>query len=155
MMSLPRWEGDLFTLITGGEMNPVKLLSDNHGTLYEIPLILTGYGIICAVAYPQLQRILPGNHYIGIMPLLLLGFGVVLCMGKMISIGRVFLCGVPSGVWIFLLLSIVTLPFMRFNSETVLITATLLAQTYGSFRLDLWLAERKKRKNEGPDTDVR
>jgi len=127
-----------------------KLLKDDRGTLYEIPLILMGYGVTCAVAFPFLRRILPGTPLIGIMPLLLLGLGAVLLLGKSITIPRVRFLGAPSGLWIFVLLSTITLPFMCFNDETVAITATLLAQTYGSFRFDLWLAERKMRGQQEP-----
>ena len=127
-----------------------KLLKDDRGTLYEIPLIVMGYGVTCAVAFPFLRRILPGTPLIGIMPLLLLGLGAVLLLGKSITIPRVRFLGAPSGLWIFVLLSTITLPYMWFNSETIAITAALLAQTYGSFRFDLWLAERKMREQQKP-----
>ena len=125
-----------------------KLLQDDRGILYEIPLILMGYGVMCAVSYPFLRRLLPVNPLISIIPLLLLGLGVVLYLGKSITIPRVRFLGAPSGFWAFVLLSAITLPYMWFNSETLAITAALLAQTYGSFRFDLWLAE-KKNKTQG------
>jgi hypothetical protein len=37
---------------------------------------------------------------------------------------------------------------MWLNSEVVGVTATLLGQTYGSFRFDLWLADRKTRERQ-------
>jgi len=129
-------------------MTVFKLLKNDRGILYEIPLILMGYGVMCAVSYPVLRRLLPVNPLISIIPLLLLGLGVVLYLGKSITIPRVRFLGAPAGLWIFALLSTVTLPYMWFNSETISITAALLAQTYGSFRFDLWLAE-KKTKTQG------
>lgn len=122
-----------------------KLLKDDRGILYEIPLTLMGYGVICAASYPFLRRILPGNPLISIIPLPLLGLGVVLYLGKSITIPRVRFLGVPSGFLVFVFLSAITLPYMWFNSETLAITAALLAQTYGSFRFDLWLAEKKNK----------
>jgi len=113
-------------------------------------LILMGYGVTCAVSYPFLRRLLPGNPLVSIIPLLLLGLGVVLYLGKSITIPRVRFLGAPAGLWFFALLSAITLPYMWFNSETIAITAALLAQTYGSFRFDLWLAERKTRAQERP-----
>ena len=127
-----------------------KLLQDDRGILYEIPLILMGYGVTCAVSYPFLRRLLPGNPLVSIIPLLLLGLGVVLYLGKSITIPRVRFLGAPAGLWFFALLSAITLPYMWFNSETIAITAALLAQTYGSCRFDLWLAERKTRAQERP-----
>ena len=125
-----------------------KLLKNDRGILYEIPLILMGYGVMCAVSYPFLRRLLPVNPLISIIPLLLLGLGVVLYLGKSITIPRVRFLGAPSGFWVFVLLSGITLSYMWFNSETISVTAVLLAQTYGSFRFDLWLAE-KKNKTQG------
>lgn len=126
-------------------MKLFKLLTDNRGSLYEIPLILMGYGAICAVAHPHLQRILHGNGVAGFLPLLVLGLGVALYLGSMISVKRVSLFGAPSVFWAYLALSVVTAPFLWFNDDTALVTATLLAQTYGSFRIDLRLAERKRK----------
>jgi len=125
-------------------MTIFKRLNDERGILYEIPLILMGYGVLCAVAYPFLRSILHEIPLVGAIPLLFIGLGVVLLLGKSITIPRVRFLGVPSGLSIFILLSAITLPFMWLNNETVPITATLLAQTYGSFRFDLWLSESKK-----------
>ncbi len=127
-------------------MKPFKLLTDNHGTLYEIPLILMGYGALCAIAHPHLQRILHGNGVAGFLPLLVLGLGVALYLGRMISVERVSLFGAPSVFWAYLAMSVMTVPFLWFNDDTTLATATLLAQAYGSFRIDFRLAERKRKE---------
>ncbi|HPC74507.1 MAG TPA: hypothetical protein P5551_07240 [Syntrophales bacterium] len=129
-------------------MTPFRLLKDNRGTLYEIPLLLMGYGVVCAVTLPLLKRSLPGCPSAGVIPLLFLGLGVFLLLCKVISIPRVRFFGTPAGLWFFVLLSSITLPFMWLNSEVVGVTATLLGQTYGSFRFDLWLADRKTRERQ-------
>jgi hypothetical protein len=129
-------------------MTLFRLLKGDRGTLYEIPLHLMGYGVTCAVALPYLKCALPGHPSAGVIPLLLLGLGVVLLLGQSISIPRVRYFGAPSGLWFFVLLSFITLPFMWYNSEVAGVTATLLGQTYGSFRLDLWLADRKSREQQ-------
>ncbi len=131
-------------------MSLFKRLKDDRGTIYEIPMTIMGYGVTCAVAVPFLQRIMPGTPFVGIMLLLLIGLGVVVYLGKSITIPRVRFLGAPSGLWVFILLSAITLPYLWFNRETIAITAALLAQTYGSFRFDLWLAERKIRAQEKP-----
>jgi hypothetical protein len=58
--------------------------------------------------------------------------------------------GFPAGLWSFVLLSVITLPFMWFNNEVAGVMATLLGQTYGSFRFDLWFADRKTRDQQEP-----
>lgn len=125
-----------------------KLLKDDRGILYEIPLLLMGYGVTCALALPYLKRAMPGHPSTGVIPLLLLGLGVFLILGKAISVPRVRFFGVPAGLLFFILLSVITLPFMWVHSEVAAVTATLLGQTYGSFRFDLWLAYRKTREQQ-------
>ncbi len=131
-------------------MTPFRLLKDDRGTLYEIPLLLMGYGVTCALALPSLKRAIPGRPSAGVIPLLLLGLGAFLLLGKAISIPRIRFLGFTAGLWFFVLLSVITLPFLWFNCEVAVVTATLLGQTYGSFRFDLWLADRRSREQQEP-----
>jgi hypothetical protein len=130
-------------------MTVFKRLRDDRGTHYEIPLILTGYGVTCAVVFPSLRSILLGTPLFGIIPLLLLGLGLVLYLGTSIIIPRIPFCRASSCFWHFILLPAAMVPFLWFTSETAPVTATLPGQTDGSVRFDLWLAEKK---NMGPTT---
>jgi len=130
----------------------VKYLTNERGVLYEIPLMLLAYGVLCAVAIPWLHRSVTVHPALLLIPFLLIGLGVACFLGRAISIPRVYLLGAPSCFWVFILLSCLTLPLMSICFAPWSNTAMLLGQTYLSFRADLWFAEKEyhKKKEETP-----
>ena len=121
----------------------LKPLSGDRGTLYEIPLVLMAYGVLCAAAIPWLHRSFAIPPAVILIPFLLIGLAAACFLGRAISIPRVCPLGAPACFWVYLLLSGATLPLMTVFFAPWSNAAILLGQVYLSFRIDLMIAEKK------------
>ncbi len=120
-------------------------LKNNRGIIYEIPLTLAGYGILCALFIPVLQRLIPDRPLIIIIFFMFFGLVVSCFVAKSITIPRVYIFKMSFCFWVFIFLSFVTLPFLSHYNQNVLTIITLLAQVYFAFHVDLWSAKRKEK----------
>ena len=120
-------------------------LKNNRGIIYEIPLILAGYGILCGLFIPVLQRLIPDRPLLIIILFMSLGLVVSCFVAKSITIPRVYILKMPLCFWTFLILSFITISFLSHYNRNVLTVITLLAQVYFAFYVDLWFAERKEK----------
>jgi MFS-type transporter involved in bile tolerance (Atg22 family) len=124
-------------------------LRNDRGILSEIPLILAGYGVLCGLLIPLLQRLFPGWNVIVIIVFMILGLIVSCFIGRSITVPRVYVVKSPLCFWAYLLLSCLTLPLLSTYDNSVFAPVILMGQVFAAFWVDLWSAKKKDKKKIG------
>jgi len=133
------------------------LSKDQSGILYEIPLLFGGYGVLLAIFLPILFKYL--NVKVAILILLIFGAGISFFASLSITTERrLKIMKIPICIWIYLGISIFSIPLMVLVSidESLKgglssLAIPLLVQSFLAFWLDYKLAvwlEKKKSKEE-------
>jgi hypothetical protein len=130
----------------------LALTKGQSGVLYEIPLLFSGYGVLLAIFLPTLFKYL--NAKAAIVILIITGAGISYLAGLSITAEqRLRIAKVPMGIWIYLGISLFSVPLMvsvafgegpkgRLSSLAI----PLLIQSFLAFWLDYRLAVWSEKK---------
>lgn len=131
-----------------GKNEKVRILKDQSGTLYEIPICWASYFILCAIVVPPIMKKF-SSLYAPLVIIMPFGLLASFMAGLAISEPRLRILKVPPSVWSYILLAAIALAIMYFG-EMKIMMFVILGIPLASFWLDMILSSllEKKKSNE-------